>query len=411
MRWCKRRRATKLWRLGCVLVTFCLLVPPLLLYLCSPLSPPSFFSSLPPFPRFVSTSSSCSSSLCLHPSHFCSISCYANCFPRIRGLCFHRSEVKICKGFAHVRQDKDLSSSESKVCSHYKNQPLDVPSIMRFYGERLTLPVVRSSFCIGHQKQWVTGLAMVVDQRYLPYGKPNPHHEAEKLVPALLMHQKLKGLTNITLYWFASPSDLSEWAVGFMRAVGMDGIVQFLELPKKDEADLCFKDAVLFSAPTNLWYIPDKRWNHWLRSKILQHCSIPSENASWPVKTAAILDREGGTRHFLNKQQVAEAIHRVLNVSVRQGFCGVGTFCEQEAIAPIHVTREQQQRGRRPQLIGTSALMASTAVSLEFSSFACSEESEEDEGEDEAGDDSQGLRCLSMIFALRFEPRRANYDL
>ncbi|KAI5082780.1 hypothetical protein GOP47_0002523 [Adiantum capillus-veneris] len=265
-------------------------------------------------------------SLCLHPSHFCSISCVATCFPRIRGLCFHPSQVDICKDF---RQDEDFNSSETKTCSHYKNKSLDVPSLMRFHGERLTLPVVHSSFCMGNHEQWITGLAMVADQRYLPYGKPNPHHEAEKLIPALLMHQKIKELANTTLYWFASQNELSKWAVGFMQAVGMEGIVQFLELPKKDEAAVCFEDAVIFSAPTNLWYIPDKSWNQWLQRKVLHHCSIPSENASRPVKTAAILDRKGGTRHFSNKQQVAETIHRVLNISVRQGFGGVGTFCEQ----------------------------------------------------------------------------------
>lgn len=170
---------------------------------------------------------------------------------------------------------------------------------------------------------------MVADQRYLPYGKPNPHHEAEKLIPALLMQQKLKGLINTTLYWFSSRHDLSEWAAGFLKATGMDSTVHFLELPKKKEAGMCFEDAVTFSAPTNLWYIPDESSNQWLRKQVLRHCSIPAANASLPVTSAAILDREGGARHFANRQLVAEAVHRVLNISVKQGFGGVGSFCDQ----------------------------------------------------------------------------------
>eukprot|EP00250_Pteridium_aquilinum_P007099 c16892_g1_i1 orf=160-1506(+) len=328
MRWWKRHRATKLRWLVYVLLTLCLVVPPLLLYVCTPLTPPSAFSLLPP-PSSPSSPSSCPSSLCLYPFHFCSFSFHANCFPRIRDLCFHSSQVQICKDSVHKRQGKDLNLLESKACSHHKDKPWDALSIMRFYGERLTLPVVHSSFCTDNNESWTKGLTMVADQRYLPYRKPNPHHEAEKLIPALLMHKKLKGLINTTLHWFSSPSELSEWAAGFMKATGMDSFVHFLELPRKDEPAVCFEDAVTFSAATNLWYIPDESSNQWLRGKVLRHCSIPAANASWPVKTAAILDREGGTRHFANKHLVAEAVHRILNISVKQGFGGVGTFCDQ----------------------------------------------------------------------------------
>lgn len=120
---------------------------------------------------------------------------------------------------------------------------------MRFHGERRTLPVVHAS-CGGH-KQWIRGLAMVADQRFLPYRKPNPHHEAEKLIPVLLMREKL-GLTNSTLYWFSTKQDISEWALGFLKATNMYEKVHFLDLPERQETAVCFEDAVVFSASTNL---------------------------------------------------------------------------------------------------------------------------------------------------------------
>ena len=84
--------------------------------------------------------------------------------------------------------------------------------------------------------------------------------------------------------------------------------------------------------------------------------SFLQQNASWPLKTAAILDRAGRTRHFANKQlvvcayfalklvvkilvtflrfclrflQVANSVEKVLKIPVRQAFGGVGSFCEQ----------------------------------------------------------------------------------
>lgn len=197
---------------------------------------------------------------------------------------------------------------------------------MRFHGERRTLPVVHAS-CGGH-KQWIRGLAMVADQRFLPYRKPNPHHEAEKLIPVLLMREKL-GLTNSTLYWFSTKQDISEWALGFLKATNMYEKVHFLDLPERQETAVCFEDAVVFSASTNLRYIPDRRSNEFLRELVLKYCSISRENSSWPVRSAVILDRHGGTRKFANKQLVAEIVHKVLNVSVKQGFSGVGSFCDQ----------------------------------------------------------------------------------
>ncbi|KAH7365104.1 hypothetical protein KP509_18G009200 [Ceratopteris richardii] len=272
MRICRRRRGgIKIrGRSWITLLLLCSVVPPLLFYASSPPSRPSTFSHSP----FSKTS--CSHALCLHRSQFYSRSCYANCFPRIRGICFHASKVQICKDSVDVIEDNFMNFSDSFACEDSKNNLCAVPPIMRFHGERLTLRVVHSSFCVGHNQKWIRGLSMVADQRYLPYGKPNPHHEAEKLIPVLLMYQKFGELMNMTFYWFSSVNDVSKWAAGFMKAVSIGRIVRFLDLPKNDEPAICFEDAVTFSVPTNLWYIPDEGWNEWMRRTVLQHCSIPS---------------------------------------------------------------------------------------------------------------------------------------
>lgn len=281
---------------------------------------PSSFSSIPhPY-------SSCPSSFSLHPSQFCIQGCQNTCFPRIHNLCFYSSQVKICEDTIERKSIKNRDILDFEGWNGALKQRPEPLSIMRFHGERLTLPVVRSA-CPG-QKKWTSGLAMVADQRYLPYGKPNPHHEAEKLIPALLMRQTSR-LSSSRLYWFSTKQDLSVWATGFLKAVSMKLEVQFLDLPEQHEAAVCFEDAVVLSAPTNLWYIPDESSNKWLRDLVLQHCSISPENSSWPLKSASILDRQGGKRHIANKQLVAEVLQRVFNVSVKQRFSGIGSFCDQ----------------------------------------------------------------------------------
>lgn len=148
-----------------------------------------------------------------------------------------------------------------------------MPSIVRFDGERLTLPV-RHGVC--HERDWIRGLSMVADQRFLPFKKPNPHHEAEKLIPALLLSSLMKErLKNISLYWFSSKNETSNWTKGFIAANDMEGMVRYLELPKEREAAVCFEDAVLYSLPTSVRYVPDSDTNDLLRSRVLRFCSIP----------------------------------------------------------------------------------------------------------------------------------------
>lgn len=135
---------------------------------------------------------------------------------------------------------------------------------MRFFGEKLTVPVERDSNCnVGWH--WVQGFSLVLDQRFLPAGKPNPHHEAEKLVPAYLLKQFLNKSAN--LQWFASPNDVSVWGKGLLTALDLP--VRYHTLPIHKDDSFCFKDAVLFSGPTHVKYVPDVATNSWLRSQVL----------------------------------------------------------------------------------------------------------------------------------------------
>jgi len=137
---------------------------------------------------------------------------------------------------------------------------------MRFFGEKLTVPVEWDSHC-NEGWHWVQGFSLVLDQRFLPAGKPNPHHEAEKLIPALLLKQFLNQSAN--LQWFASPSDVSVWGKGLLTAFGLT--VRFHNLPVDKDDSICFKDAVLFSGPTHVKYVPNEETNSLLRSQVNFH--------------------------------------------------------------------------------------------------------------------------------------------
>ena len=92
---------------------------------------------------------------------YCTGECNTECFPRVRNICFASDKVRLC-------DDPGRRS--------------DIPKFMRFFGEKLTVPVERDSNC-NKGWHWVSGFSLVMDQRWLPAGKPNPHHEAEKLIP------------------------------------------------------------------------------------------------------------------------------------------------------------------------------------------------------------------------------------
>lgn len=99
--------------------------------------------------------------------------------------------------------------------------------------------------------QWIRGLQMVADLTLMPDGPrvgPNPHHEAEKLIPAILFSH-LYGLKNSTLYWFANkePKTISPWSLGLIEVFQKSMKVEFLDVPASDEPQICFEDAVLFS--------------------------------------------------------------------------------------------------------------------------------------------------------------------
>jgi len=246
-------------------------VPPLLYILNNPPSLPRDFSLNPPpkpecevpGPRFA-----------LEDSGFRIGACRPECFPRVKGLCISSSQVEYCK---ITEEEEDIASTETIYPStDEKNlllpKCLKMPNFMRFSGERLTLPVM-PSVC-GQEKKGIPGLSLVADQRYLPYKKPNPHHEAEKIIPALLFLQHYEQ-SNHTLYWFSRPDEISEWGKGLLEAFSMQTNVKYVEFPDKKNGTVCFEDAIVFSAGTSLHYVPDYDTNDWLRQHILQYCSIP----------------------------------------------------------------------------------------------------------------------------------------
>ncbi|KAG0556223.1 hypothetical protein KC19_11G036200 [Ceratodon purpureus] len=236
---------------------------------------------------------------------YCTGECNTECFPRVRNICFASDKVRLC----------DDPGSRS-----------DLPKFMRFFGESLTVPVERDTNCnIGWH--WVSGFSLVMDQRWLPAGKPNPHHEAEKLIPAILLKQFLNQSAN--LQWFAAKMEVSRWGKGLLSAFDLTGKVRYHALPIHKDDSICFKDAVLFSAPTHVRYVPDGKTNAWLRSQVLSYCKIEPRNASWPLSRAIVLDRSSGPRKLANKLDAGKLMEKLLQVPVEHRSGGIGSFCEQ----------------------------------------------------------------------------------
>jgi hypothetical protein len=236
---------------------------------------------------------------------YCTGECNTECFPRVHNICFASDKIRLCS---------DPGS----------DSPL--PKFMRFFGETLTVPVERDADCNAGW-HWVSGLSLVMDQRWLPAGKPNPHHEAEKLIPAILLQQFLNESAN--LQWFAAPTDVSRWGKGFLAAFGLTGKVRYHSLPTRKDDSICFKDAILFSAPTHVRYVPDASTNAWLRSQVLRYCEVDSRNASWPVRRAVVMDRSAGPRKLANKLDAAQVMEQLLQAPVEHRSGGIGSFCEQ----------------------------------------------------------------------------------
>lgn len=298
--WMTRTRLNSLSRLSIRNLVSAFLVFLFLLtvvVLLSPTSLPSSYSGNP------AAHHSCSTTPFLNAHHYCTGECNTECFPRIQNICFASDKVRLCN------HEKRIS---------------DLPKFMRFFGEKLTVPVEADAHC-NEGWHWVQGFSLVLDQRFLPAGKPNPHHEAEKLIPALLLKQFLNQTAN--LQWFAAQSDVSVWAKGLLTAFGLT--VRFHKLPIDKDDSICFKDAVLFSGPTHVKYVPNEETNSWLRSQVLRYCNIEARNASWPISRAVVLDRSSGSRKLANKLDAGKVMERTLLVPVEHHSSGIGSFCEQ----------------------------------------------------------------------------------
>lgn len=267
------------------------------------LSPESLPNSYSPYP-VLHHSCSPSTTPFLNSHIYCTGECNTECFPRVQNICFASDRVRLCEG----------------------KRRTDFPKFMRFFGEKLTVPVEWDSNC-NPGWHWLQGFSIVLDQRFLPAGKPNPHHEAEKLIPAVLLKQFLNQTAN--LQWFASQSDVSVWGKGLLTAFGLTEKVRFHNLPVHKDDSICFKDAVLFSGPTHVKYVPDEDTNNWLRSQVLSYCNIEAKNSTWPVSRAVVLDRSSGPRKLVNKLEAGKVMEQTLSVPVEHRSGGIGSFCEQ----------------------------------------------------------------------------------
>jgi hypothetical protein len=197
---------------------------------------------------------------------------------------------------------------------------------------------------------------MVADLTLMPTGKfgPNPHHEAEKVLPAIIMSRQLQALENSSLYWFADPHDplmISQWSLGLLDAFSEHLHVEFLSLPPKkkpppppesmhqhlqqpvgrfDEPPMiCFDDAILLTTMTNAAYIPDSKTHDWLRNRVLEHCGIPATDAHRPPHDAAIVHRPNSPRNIWNYEQVKASMQAKLGIDVKLVVPGPWPFCDQ----------------------------------------------------------------------------------
>ncbi|CAM6094654.1 unnamed protein product [Calypogeia fissa] len=308
---------------GCaVLLVICFLAPFLVHSFSSSRLPPRHYS-VGPAPRPAESCPQLLPPVSLDNKSFCTGTCKSDCFPRVRDICFSSNKIKLCHGAIGRPRYGKLGGLG------YLPNTVDptLPEFMRFHGELLT---VRFEYAECNEGwHWIDGLAAVADQRFLPYKKPNPHHEAEKLIPAVLLERKFGP----TLHWFSTREEVSEWGKGFLLALGMEKKVRYMNLPSREDDSICFHDAILLSAPTNLLYIPDQSTNQWLRGQVMEYCQLLHENSSWPISKAIVLDRLVGPRRLGNKRQIGDLVSQRLDVPVEHKLSGLGSFCEQ--VAPV----------------------------------------------------------------------------
>jgi hypothetical protein len=179
----------------------------------------------------------------------------AACFTRLRhvssSICFLHNKVVICqRNKSRVNSDQNPSRVEESKSTSRADVPAgdwagaSLPGFMRFHGEALTLPLeVTDREC--QEREGVQTLALAADDRFLPLDKPNPYHEAEKLIPAIFLsrvhnsalggdsllptaetldltkgeaNQEQEAVRRPRMFWFKDPATLSIWAEGFLRA-------------------------------------------------------------------------------------------------------------------------------------------------------------------------------------------------
>ncbi|MCO5567807.1 hypothetical protein L7F22_021503 [Adiantum nelumboides] len=262
----------------------------------------------------------------------CTNTCGMVCFPRVRGLCFHHTKVVLCDGQPPLPQ-------------HIIKASGGLPSLMRFYMEkpRMKVPVVHTA-CPGwnsstlmssgmNSARWIKGLQMVADLTLMPTGKvgPNPHHESEKVVPAIIFSQ-LSEFRNSSLYWFANPNDplmISKWSLGLLDVFSEDLKVEYMPPVAKGEPPVCFEDVILFAGSTNSGYLPNTDTHDWLRNRILSHCNVPIRKANMPVQDVVIVHRPNSSRNIRNYEAVKNILEAELQVPVKMAVPGPWSFCNQ----------------------------------------------------------------------------------
>eukprot|EP00249_Psilotum_nudum_P004238 c17778_g1_i1 orf=398-1918(-) len=292
----------------------------------------------PPIPKLLPSVLSCRDApegYVLHQTGICTDTCGKLCFPRLRGVCFGPSQVTVC-------------DYQPPVSEEIKNAWGGVPSEMRFYKDKPRAKVpVRHGACpgwnssatkpiegkLGDEVHWIRGLQMVADLTLMPTGKvgPNPHHEAEKVVPAILFSH-LYHLGNSTLHWFADPTDplmISKWSLGLLEVFSDDMKVQFLPPVAANQPPICFEDAILFTGVTNSGYMPNADVHNWFRNRILEHCEVPISEASRPVENVVIVHRPNSSRNIANYEAVKDVLEKELRVPVKMAVPGPWDFCTQ----------------------------------------------------------------------------------
>lgn len=322
------RRHCRLW-----CTRTCFVLAPFIFFLVSVFQ--WLLPTVPPRPDFFPRPS-CRNALegyVLEETGICTETCGKLCFPRVHGVCFSHSAVTVCDGQPPTPQE-------------IRNAWGGLPFEMRFYLEkpRTKVPVRRGN-CPGwnssiaepmegpEQARWIRGLQMVADLTLMPTGRvgPNPHHEAEKVVPAILFSQ-LRDFANSSLYWFANPNDplmISKWSLGLLNVFSDDLRVEYLQPVSANEAPICFEDAVLFTGVTNSGYMPNTVMHDWFRRRVLEHCRIPVVEANTPVQDVVIVHRPKSSRNFWNYEAVKEMLERRLHVPVKMAVPGPWEFCEQ----------------------------------------------------------------------------------